>query len=150
MEVNMVFVLPEEFRAPGTEVDVMAAGAERAVFERPEKLGGHMKLLYIKGHLEGKPVGWMMVDGGASVNIMPLTTLQRLGHQDDELKQISMSLIGFLGEPAEARGIVSKELTIGSKTVPTAFFIVDVKGRYNQVLGRDWIHANGCVPSTLQ
>jgi hypothetical protein len=28
-------------------------------------------------------------------------------------------------------------------------FVVVVKGRYNLLLGRDWIHANGCVPSTL-
>ena len=44
---------------------------------------------------------------------------------------------------------MSVELTVGSKTIPTAFFVVDVKGRYNVLLGRDWIHANGCVPSTL-
>jgi hypothetical protein len=30
-----------------------------------------------------------------------------------------------------------------------AFFVVDVKGRYNVLLGRDWIHANECVSSTL-
>jgi hypothetical protein len=60
-----------------------------------------------------------------------------------------MSLTGFAGEPAEAKGIVSKELIVGSKTLPTAFFIVDVKGRYNVLLGRDWIHANRCIPSTL-
>jgi len=41
------------------------------------------------------------------------------------------------------------ELTVRSKTVPTAFFVVDVKGRYNILLGRDWIHANYCIPSTL-
>jgi hypothetical protein len=33
--------------------------------------------------------------------------------------------------------------------VPTAFFVVDVKERYNVLLGRDWIHANECVSSTL-
>jgi hypothetical protein len=27
--------------------------------------------------------------------------------------------------------------------------VVDVKGKYNVLLGCDWIHANGCVPSTL-
>ncbi len=27
--------------------------------------------------------------------------------------------------------------------------MVDVKGRYNVLLGRDWIHANCCIPSTL-
>jgi hypothetical protein len=49
----------------------------------------------------------------------------------------------------EAKGIVSKELTVGSKMLPTAFFVVDVKGRYNILLGRDWIHVNGCMPSML-
>jgi hypothetical protein len=61
----------------------------------------------------------------------------------------SMSLSGFLGEPAEAKGIVSKELTIGSKAMPTAFSDVDVKGCYNMLLGHDWIHTNCCIPSTL-
>jgi hypothetical protein len=60
-----------------------------------------------------------------------------------------MSLSGFSGKPAEAKGIVSKELTVGSKTLPTAFFVVEVKGRYNVPLGPDWIHANTCVPSML-
>jgi hypothetical protein len=29
------------------------------------------------------------------------------------------------------------ELTIGSKTLPTTFFVVDMKGRYDLLLGRD-------------
>jgi hypothetical protein len=45
-----------------------------------------MKPLYIKGHLDGVPVGRMMVDGGASVNIMPLTLFERLGHMEGDLK----------------------------------------------------------------
>jgi hypothetical protein len=60
-----------------------------------------------------------------------------------------MSISGFSGEPTEAKGIVSKELTIGSKTMPTTFFVVDVKGRYNVLLRCDWIHANGYVPSMV-
>ena len=30
-----------------------------------------------------------------------------------------------------------------------AFFVVDVQGSYNLILGRDWIRANRCVPSSL-
>ena len=41
------------------------------------------------------------------------------------------------------------ELTIGSKTLPTMFFVINGKGAYNLLLGRDWIHANCCVPSTM-
>jgi hypothetical protein len=49
----------------------------------------------------------------------------------------------------EARGVVSMELTIGSKSLATAFFVIEVQGNYSVILGRDWIHANRCVPSTL-
>ena len=41
------------------------------------------------------------------------------------------------------------ELTIGSKTLATTFFVADMQGSYNLILGHDWIHANRCVPSSL-
>ena len=41
------------------------------------------------------------------------------------------------------------ELTIGSKTLLTTFFVIDGKGSYSLLLGHDWIHANCCVPSTI-
>jgi hypothetical protein len=59
--------------------------------------------------------------------LMLLVTFQKLGYREGELKQSNMSLIGFTGEPAEARGIISKELTVGSKAMPTTFFVVDVR-----------------------
>jgi hypothetical protein len=49
----------------------------------------------------------------------------------------------------EARGVVSMELTVGSKSLATAFFVVEVQGNYSVILGHDWIHANHCIPSTL-
>jgi hypothetical protein len=63
--------------------------------------------------------------------------------------QKTFSIIVFVGETAEAKGIVCKELTVGSKTIPTTSFMVDMKGRYNVLLGHNWIHGNGCIPSTL-
>jgi hypothetical protein len=60
------------------EIIELAAGAEQAMFERPVKPIEHMKPLYIKGHINGTLVGHMMVDGGASVNIMPLTLFEKL------------------------------------------------------------------------
>jgi hypothetical protein len=41
------------------------------------------------------------------------------------------------------------DLTIGNKTVPTSFFIIHSKSTYNILLGRDWIHTNCCIPSTM-
>jgi hypothetical protein len=91
----------------------------------------------------------MLIDGGASVNILPLSLFKKLGHVDGDLKRTDLSFSSFAGDPTEAKGIICMELTVGSKTVYTAFFVVDVKGRYNMLLGRDWIHANKCVLTTL-
>lgn len=49
----------------------------------------------------------------------------------------------------EAKGATSVELTIETKNLANAFFIAKVDGNYNVILGRDWIHANKCVPFTL-
>jgi len=51
------------------------------------------------------------------------------------------------GDPIPAKGVASMEVTIGSKTLATAFFIAEVQGSYNLILGCDSIHANRCVPS---
>jgi hypothetical protein len=49
----------------------------------------------------------------------------------------------------EAKGVISMELTVGSKSLATGFFIVKVKGPYSVFLGRDWIHTNRCISCTL-
>jgi hypothetical protein len=110
-------------------------GARRAMFKKPKNLGAHMKPLFIWAHLDGTPIGHMLVDGGASVNILPLSLLKKLGHDEGDLKHTNLSLSGFAGDPTEAKGIICKELMVRSKTVPTTFFVVDVKGRCNVLLG---------------
>jgi hypothetical protein len=49
----------------------------------------------------------------------------------------------------KARGVVSMEVTVGSKLLATAFFVIEVQGNYSVILDRDWIHVNHCVFSTL-
>jgi hypothetical protein len=68
------------------EVAELNAGTARAVFDKPVKPGDHMKPLYMKGHLDGVPIGHMMVEGGASVNILPLYMFEKLGHMDHDRK----------------------------------------------------------------
>ena len=45
--------------------------------------------------------------------------------------------------------MLNVELTIGSKTIPTTFFVINGKGSYSLLLGRDWIHANCCISSMM-
>jgi hypothetical protein len=91
----------------------------------------------------------MLIDGGAVINLMPYSVFKKLGREDDKLVKTNLMLNGMWGNLIEARGVVSIELTIGSKLLATAFFVVEVQGNYSVILGRDWIHANHCIPSTL-
>jgi hypothetical protein len=67
MNINMVFMISADFHAPTEDVTDLVLGVERAVFEKPENPGAHMKPLSIQGHLDGTSIGHMLVDGGASV-----------------------------------------------------------------------------------
>jgi hypothetical protein len=78
-----------------------------------------------------------------------LSLFKKLSHVRGDLKRTNLTLISFASDPTEAKGIICKELTVGSKTVPTTFFTVDMKGCYNVLLGREWRHTNVCVPFTL-
>jgi hypothetical protein len=64
------------------------------------------------------------------------------------LTQTDMMLVEFEGNISLAQGATAK-LTIGSKTLPTAFFVIKGRGSYNLLQGRDWIHANCCIPSIM-
>jgi hypothetical protein len=145
----MVFMLPAEFRGAEEEVAQMCLGPEEVVFEKPEESSQHLKSLYVRGHIDGKPISRMLVDGGAAVNLMPYSVFRKLGRKDDELVKTNLMLNGVGGNMMEAWGVVSMELTVGSKSLAIAFFIIEVQGNYSVILGRGWIHANRCIPSTL-
>jgi hypothetical protein len=120
------------------------------IFEKPQaKNYKHLKALYLKGFINGQPVNKMLVDTGAAVNIMPYSVLRRLGRSTADLIKTNVTLSDFNGQTSEAQGVLSVDLTIGNKTVPTSFFVVNSKSTYNVLLGRDWIHTNCCIPSTM-
>ena len=88
-DVNMVFVLPSEFRAPQLEELAIAQldlGPQSIIFEKPkEKCYKHLKGLYLKGFIDGKHVNRMLVDTGAAVNLMTYSVLRRLGRSTADL-----------------------------------------------------------------
>jgi hypothetical protein len=80
---------------------------------------------------------------------MPYSVLRRLGHSTGDLIKTNVTLSDFNGQTSEAQGVLNVDLTVGSKIVPTSFFIVNSKSTYTILLGRDWIHANCCIPSMM-
>ncbi len=91
----------------------------------------------------------MLVDGSLVVTLMPYSIYKKLGREDDELMKTNLTLNGVGGNPMEAQGIISMELTVGSKSLANTFFVTEVQGNYSIILGHDWIHTNRCLRSTL-
>ena len=105
---NMVFILPAEFCAPGTEeapVAQLDCGPRPVIFEKPrERSYRHLKALYLRGYINGQPVNKMLVNTGAAVNIMPYSMLRRLGRSSSDLIKTNVTLSDFNGQASEAQG----------------------------------------------
>jgi hypothetical protein len=87
-DINMVVFLPKEYMAP-VDSDVsdeelgmtqLTLEPKQAIFEKPEDgKRQHLKALFLKVYVNGKPITRMLVDGGAAVNLMPYTMLRKIG-----------------------------------------------------------------------
>jgi len=159
VDINVVFILPMEFLAPfsddeeadfSDQIAQLALDPMTATFEKPtDNERQHLKALFVKGRVDGQLMTKILVDGGAAINIMPYAVYRKLGKGDQDLTRTDMMLKDFEGNVSPVKGPICAELTIGSKTLPTTFFVMSGKGAYNLLLGRDWIHANCCIPSTM-
>jgi len=158
-DVNMVFMLPMEFLVPSSDdeeldfsdqIAQLALDPMTAIFEKTtDNERQHLKALFVKGRVDGQPMTKILVVGGVAINIMTYAVYRKLGKGDQDLTKTDMMLKDFEGNMSPVKGAICVELTIGSKTLPTTFFVISGKGVYNLLLGRDWIHANCCIPSTM-
>ena len=112
----MAFLLPLEFRASADqevysdfdeseyeEIVSKLTVMQQAIFDRPVK-HRHLKAWYMKGFVDGKLMNKMLVDGGASVNLMSYTTFCKLGKGLGDLMETNMMLKDFKGNTSKTRG----------------------------------------------
>ena len=114
--IQMAFLLPSEFRALADqevylyfdeseyeEIFAKLIVIQQAIFDKPVK-HRHLKALYVKGLVDGKPMKKILVDGGASVHLMPYTTFCKLGKGPGDLIETDMMLKDFGGNASKTRG----------------------------------------------
>jgi hypothetical protein len=140
----MVCFLPNEFKVPANQVvqeeaspDIDEAEqlglmaqlvlAMQVTFDKHSK-NQHMRPLYLRGYVNGKPLTKMFVDGGAAINVMPYTTFRKLGMGPGDLTPTSIVPNDFAGNPSDTKGCVHVDLMIRSKTLLTTFFVIEGKG----------------------
>ena len=123
---------------------------QNAFFERPdEAMKSHLKPLFITGKVENVPVNKILVDCGATVNLMPHFMLKKIGKFDTDTKPHNMVLSNYEGKVGTTLGVIQVDMTVGTVTRPTVFMVVETKANYNLLLGREWIHGIGVVPSSM-
>jgi hypothetical protein len=79
----------------------------------------------------------MLINSGAAIIMMSYVIFKKLEQEDDEFVKTNLTLNGVGGNSMEARGVVSMELTMGSKSLATVFFIVEVQSNCSVILGHN-------------
>jgi hypothetical protein len=123
---------------------------QHAVFKKPDfPMNHHLKPLFIQAKINGVGVNKVLVDGGATVNLLPQACLSKIGIVDSDLKPHNVVLTNYEGNTRNSLGVVEVELIVGSVGRTTMFMVVPSKPNFNVLLGREWIHGVEAVPSTL-
>jgi len=79
----------------------------------------------------------------------PNLFLRKIGLVDTDLKPHIVVLTNYEGTTGNSLGVVKVELIVGSVSRTTMFMVVPSKANFNVLLGREWIHGVGAVPSML-
>jgi len=123
---------------------------QHAFFERPiDSMKLHLKPLFIQAKINGVGVNKVLVDGGATINLLPQSFLKKIRLFDSDLKPHNVVLTNYEGTTGNSLGAIEVDLVVGNISRTTTFMVVPSKANFNVLLGREWIHGVGAVPSTL-
>ncbi|XP_075076722.1 uncharacterized protein LOC142163347 [Nicotiana tabacum] len=115
----------------------------------PEEGAGHNRALHLMVKCEGRYIKGVMIDGGSSVDVFPLSTLQQLNIDTNRTQTSNVSTRAFDGSRRDTIGEIEHIMTIGPVDFNIVFQMLDMKTSYNFLLGRSWIHMARAVLSTL-
>ena len=66
----------------------------------------HIKPLYVRVNLNGRPVFKVLIDNGSAVNVMPLRMLRALRRSINDLIETKVIMSTFTGEVSKTLGIL--------------------------------------------
>jgi len=83
------------------------------------------------------------------VTHLPQFLLKKIGLSYSDLKSHNVILSNYDGKSGSSFGALEVDLVVGTVKRVTLFLVVASKASYNLLLGREWIHGVGAVPSTM-
>ncbi|XP_070052385.1 uncharacterized protein [Nicotiana tomentosiformis] len=100
----------------------------------PEGLS-HNRALQIMVQCEDKFIARVLIDGGSSLNICPLTTLKRLGKGLHEIRAGTMNVKAFDRSQRATIGETNLCFQMGPTWFDVEFQVLDISASYNLLLG---------------
>ncbi|XP_016684262.2 uncharacterized protein [Gossypium hirsutum] len=110
---------------------------------------GSTRALHITAMCKGCILPGVLVDNGSVLNVLPLSTLNRLLVDSSHMKSCQNVVRAFDGTERKVMGRIEIPLLIGPTVYEVDFLVMDIKPSYSCLLGRPWIHSAGAVPSSL-
>ncbi|KAK1383310.1 hypothetical protein POM88_021045 [Heracleum sosnowskyi] len=96
----------------------------------------------VTGNSETKRV---LVDNGASVDILFHDAFIKMGYTDSQLTPSNMPIYGFNGVESKVEGTIQLPMTMGQGSNPFTqmlnFIVIKATSTYNSILGRTGLHA---------
>ncbi|CAN6455436.1 unnamed protein product [Victoria cruziana] len=113
--------------------------------------GMHTNALHLRVSIKGVNICKVLVDGGASVNVCPLRTIQEIGIQRNQIEPSIIDITGFDGHSQTplVKIILPLSIILQDMDHMVEFHVIDVDTSYNMLLRRPWIHSQNAVASTL-
>jgi len=136
--------------ASGAGVECQAVKT-RVVFNDEDMEVGyldHRRPLYLATSINQIPIKSALVDMGASVNLIPLSTLQAIGILESKIQGCPLEVTGFRGRGEYTASHIQLWLKVGPIASLVHFHVVKTEVSYHILLGRPWLHKHRLVPST--
>ena len=94
------------------------------------------------------PIKKALVDTGAFVNLIPLSTLQATGISEGKIQGCLVEVIGFGRRGEYTVSHIQLRLKMGPIATLACFHVVKTEVSYHILLGRPWLHKHQLVSST--
>ena len=108
----------------------------------------HRRPLYLAASINQIPIKRALVDTGAFVNLIPLSTLQAVGILERKIQGCPMEVTKFWGRGEYIAGHIQLWLKVGPIASLAHFHVVKIEVSYHVLLGRPWLHKHRLVSST--
>ena len=108
----------------------------------------HRRPLYLMATINDVQIKRALVDIGASLNLIVLSTLEAMGMIGRRILGAPMEITRFGRATESTKGYVQLALRVGPIVALTRFHVINLEVAYHILLGRPWLHKHRLIPST--